>query len=450
MLLMAGIFFYRPATAPLQAQKPGDRTEELALPKEFCLENGLKVYLLPYSWPRLTTVVLGIKVGAADETPDTSGHLHLLEHCLLFRQSHLMEKQRLYRTIKEFGLYYNAHTEQDLMLFEICLPAEYLLSGLHLLKQVAFSFNITEEGLEKEKKVILKELQDIQRDPLRVGLAKAYELVFPNTGYALPVYGQPEVIRKANLSQLQTWHQKYFNPNNSALVVIGNFSPEDLEEDLKQMFSDLKAGATKVNRIALNRQSLNSGQLVELRMKVADTYLVAALAGPEYNHPDRIGLDLLSEMLGYGLYPLLYSAFASQTDLVSSINLHYLTHDRAGLIFIILTTRVDKVQTVRRLLQNFFSQLATFNYSREDYFPQEGLILDFLQGGKSRLRWTSEKMMENPLLLARALAKHLLLATERQKTDYLQTLDSLNSSDMRKIARKYLSRGQVAWVVIKP
>jgi len=40
-------------------------------------------------------------------------------------------------------------------------------------------------------------------------------------------------------------------------VVIGNFSPEDLEEDLKQMFSDLKAGATKVNRIALNRQSLD-------------------------------------------------------------------------------------------------------------------------------------------------------------------------------------------------
>ncbi len=327
---MMGILLFRPTVSLAQAQKPGDLTEESALPKEFSLENGLKVCLFPYSRPQLATVVLGVKVGVADEAPETNGHLHLLEHCLLFRQSHLVENEHLYQTIKEFGLYYNGHTEQDLMLFEICLPLEVLLSGLDLLKQVVFSFNITEEALEKEKKVLLKELLDVHRDPQKVGLAKAYELAFPNTGYALPVYGQEEVIRKANLSQLQGWHQKYFSPDNSALVVVGKFSPKDLEESLKQIFSDLKPGGKKVSRVPPGHKSLNPSQLVELKMNVADTYLMAALAGPEYNNPDRIGLDLLSEMLGYGLYPLLYSAFAGQTDLVSSINLHYLSHDRAG------------------------------------------------------------------------------------------------------------------------
>mgnify|MGYP007124320134 CR=1 FL=1 len=55
--------------------------------------------------------------------------------------------------------------------------------------------------------MILKELLDMQLDCLQADLAEAYELAFPNSGYALRVYGQQKVIRKANPGQLQTWHQ---------------------------------------------------------------------------------------------------------------------------------------------------------------------------------------------------------------------------------------------------
>lgn len=426
--------------------------EKESLPEiRFSLDNGLKVYLLPDYQSPLSTAVLAVRAGVVEETPETNGYLHLLEHCLLFRQNHLTRDDCLLRMIKEYGIYYNAHTEQDLMFFEVCLPKEFLDKALGLLKEVVFNFNITEEGLEKEKKIVLQELAEIERNPQKVGLAKVYELVFPESSYGLPVYGQDKVVRDSTLNKLREFHSKLFFPEKSALVIVGNFDPVMVKEKVQQHFSDLKAGNVSNSKPQSETRLLSASYQVELAMNISETYLMAGLVGPGYNQPDQIGLDLLVSILGRGLNPLLYAAFAGYPDLVSSATIHYSSHARAGLIFLSATTREDKIATVRRLLQNFFFRLSEVNYSPEDYLPGQQLsAIDFLLGGKNQIRWLSEKSLEDPINLAMALAKHLLLADESQIKNYLASINLLKSSDLRKIARKYFNQGKPVWVVIKP
>ncbi len=425
--------------------------QEPALEIEFSLDNGLKAYLLPYSRPRLTAIVLAVRVGVSDETPETNGFLHLLEHCLLFRQSHLEVGDNLYRFIKKYGMYYNAHTEPDLMFFEICLPPEHLTVGLDLLKKVVYEFNLTEEALDKEKEVLLKELSDIRRQPEKVGLSKIYGLAFQNSGYALPVYGDEQVIKRVKLNDLKNWHQKYFTPNNSALAVVGNFDQNQIKDDIRNIFSDLKPGQPMARPTASDFQPLNSSQQVEIKMEVAETYLMAGLIGPDYNHPDRIAMDVLSEILSGGVYPLLYIAFSSQPNLISSARLHYLTHAQTGLIVITITTGEKNARTTKRLLQKFFSLLPEINYSRDEYLSRTEIgAFDFLLGSQNRFQWSSQKMMEDPLVVAMALGKHLLLGDESQQKNYLEAISSLSPTELRKVARKYFVGGEPIWVVIKP
>jgi predicted Zn-dependent peptidase len=91
------------------------------------------------------------------------------------------------------------------------------------------------------------------------------------------------------------------------------------------------------------------------------------------------------------------------------------------------------------------------NYSLEDYLPGQQLMsIDFLLGGKNRIAWLSEKLLENPISLAMALAKHLLLVNENQTKNYLASIRSLTSSDLRKIAYRFFNKGKPVWVVIKP
>lgn len=337
------------------------------------------------------------------------------------------------------------------MFFEISLPADHLELGLGLLKEVVFAFNLTEESLEQEKSVLLKELSEYSRQPEKVGLARVYELAFPESGYALPVFGNGEVIGRARLSDLKDLHQEYFRPDNAALVVVGEVKTENLRKVTGQIFSDLRSGGGRSARPDLPRKFPDSGPLIELRMKVSDTYIMAGLPAPEYHSPDRPPMDMLSELAGQGLSPLVYQAFAGQPDLIYSARFHYFSHERAGLIFIAVTSREDRVPTVRRLLQNFLPRLAEMNYSRDDYLPdQQFLVFDFLQGGKNRFQWLSEKMTESPAVLALSLAKHLLLRKDREQKNYLETINGLDSSSLRKIARRYLSRTRPVWVVVKP
>ncbi|MGB9893765.1 MAG: M16 family metallopeptidase, partial [Candidatus Saccharicenans sp.] len=170
---------------------------------QFQLENGLRVYLLPSPRASLSAAVLAVKAGTSQETQETNGYLHLLEHCLIFRQHGLTGGDQPFKEIRDYGLYYNAHTEPDLMFFEICLSSEHLIQGLSLLKQIVFNFDLKEPDLESEKAIILKELADLFRVPQKVGLSKLYQLVFPETGYALPSFGNPEIIKKANLDSLR-------------------------------------------------------------------------------------------------------------------------------------------------------------------------------------------------------------------------------------------------------
>lgn len=447
--LLSLILFPLPGFSRLLPTRPAVQGGQASL--EYSLENGLKIYLLPYSRSSLSTLVLAIRAGVAEETPRTNGFSHLLEHCLLFRQSHLTENDRIFRVIRNYGLYYNAHTEQDLMFFELCLPGENLVNGLELLKEVVFSFNLTEEALEKEKMVLLKELAETSRQPEKVGLARIYELAFPGSSYGLPVYGQDEVIKRASLADLKVWHQNHFCPDRAALVVVGQFDHSHLQAEIKRLFSDLRPGSKPVRHSTLSFNSLKSGTRVEIKMKVSDTYLLAGLVAPDYNHPDRLPMDMLSEIVGRGLNPLIYQAFAGQSDLITSARFNYLSHEQAGLIFISLTTRADKVSTARRLLQNFLPRLAEINYSQKDYLPgQQWLVFDFLRGGQNRFEWLTEKMMENPLLLGLSLGKHLLIGEPGRIQNYLESIKALDSSDLRKVARRYLARSRMVWVVIRP
>jgi len=411
----------------------------------------LRVYLLSSYESSLSTVVLAVRAGAAKETSETNGYFHLLEHCLLFRQNNLVKDNFLMKTVNEHGMYYNAQTEQDLMFFEICLPGQFLDRALGLLKDVVFNFDITEEALQKEKNVILRELEEIERDPQKVGLAKVYELVFPESGYGLPPFGNKDVIREASLKNLREIYSEYFSPENSALVIVGNFDPGKVRQTISQYFSMPRAESSKVNKIQSDARPLSSSRQIELTMNVSDAYLMAGLAGPSYNQTEQYGIDVLVEILGRGLNPLLYAAFAGYPDLVYSARINCLTHAGCGLIIVSAVTRESRMQTARRLLQNFFLKLSEINYSPQDFLPgQQMRAIDFLSGGKNRITWLFGKYSENPINLAIGLAKHLLLADENKNKNYLTTIASLTSSDLRKISYHFFNKRKPVWVVIKP
>jgi zinc protease len=131
----------------------------------FVLDNGLRVFLYEKHGLPLVHVVTGFDVGSKNETDETNGLVHLLEHCVLFRGTSSRSGREVSADIRRHGAYFNASTGPDLSLFEISLPAEYAEFALRNQKDILFGLDLTQAELDGEKDVILEEYSQMEDDP---------------------------------------------------------------------------------------------------------------------------------------------------------------------------------------------------------------------------------------------------------------------------------------------
>ncbi|MBN1938024.1 MAG: insulinase family protein, partial [Candidatus Aminicenantes bacterium] len=210
--------------------------------KIFTLENGLRIFLVRRESVPLVNIVTGINAGSRDETDETSGLVHLLEHYTIFRGTDIRSGSEIARDLRRHGAVFNAHTGQDFALFEISLPAEHFAFGLGVQKEILFQLKIGETELAAEKEVVLEEIRQIEDDAFRFGQALVYQNLFPGHPYGRPVYGDPEIIRRLTAADVERFYRRFFVPNNAVLAVVGNLSLEEMEASIRQTFAGIPRG----------------------------------------------------------------------------------------------------------------------------------------------------------------------------------------------------------------
>jgi predicted Zn-dependent peptidase len=91
------------------------------------------------------------------------------------------------------------------------------------------------------------------------------------------------------------------------------------------------------------------------------------------------------------------------------------------------------------------------NFSPQDVFGEEQLYaFDFLGGAKNRILFAAQQAREKGLSLATSLARFMLLSDGKEGRNYLESIEKVNTTDLRKAAAKYLSRGDFVVVAVSP
>jgi len=425
----------------------GDQEEKT---KSFQLENGLKIYLYEKHTLPITHLVFAVNLGSKDETEETNGLVHILEHYILFRGSEFRDRVKISQDIRRHGAYYNAHTGHDLALFEISLPSEYTEFALKHQKDVMFNLKLTQEELDEEKQVILEELSQIEDDPVKQATSLAYQNLFGAHPYSRPIYGTRETIEAATVEQMEIFCKNFIVPSNCSLALVGDFSIEKMEETIKNIFGEVVKKPFTPREI---KKSIPLKKTVEVKheMDVNMAYLVIGLHAPDYNHPDQFALDVLTEILGRGVNPMLNSALRGRRYLANSIRMGYSSYRFGGAVIIIITTEPKNIKSARREAIKFLKNTRKLNYSKKDYFGSEQLYaFDYLEGAKNRIKFNVHRAQEQGLLIASSLARYLLLQKNEESGDYLESIFKIKSSRLREVAGKYLGKGDYAIVSILP
>ena len=129
----------------------------------------------------------------------------------------------------------------------------------------------------------------------------------------------------------------------------------------------------------------------------------------------------------------------------------YSTYKYGGVIIIYITLDPKNMGIAQRETIKFLKETRRLNYSKEDIIGDDQLyVFDYLESAKNQIKFNFQQSQEKGLAVATSLASYLLL-NENQKTgSYLENIEKLTSSDLRKVAGKYLGRGRYVIVSIFP
>ena len=418
--------------------------------KYFELESGLKIYLYEKHTLPLVNLVFAVNLGTKDESEETSGLVHILEHYILFRGTEFRSGPEISRDIRRHGAYFNAHTTLDLATFEISLPSEHADFALKNQKEILFNLKLSQEELDEEKKVILEELGQAQDDPLRRATSLVYQNLFQDHPYQKPIQGKKEIIEAITVEQVEKFYRKFFVPSNCVLAIVGYFEIEEMEKKTRDIFGDLKKKDISTPKYK-KAPTLKKTVEIKQEMDVNQAYLVIGIPGPDYNHEDQYAIDMLTQVLGRGVNPMLNYPLRGRRNLAQSALMRYSAHKYGGVIIIYITLNPKNIGITKRETINFLKKTSRLNYSKKDVMGDAQLYaLDYLESAKNQIKFDFHQSQEKGLAVATSLARYLILNENQEGGIYLEDIERLNSSDLRKAAGKYLSKGCYVIATISP
>jgi zinc protease len=263
-LLLAVVVCLLAVTAAPLAQAPAV-PQELALDRTLPIDpavrsgrlpNGLRYFLRQNGRPeKRVSMRLAVNAGAIQEEPDQRGLAHFLEH-MAFNGTTNFKPGELVSFLESigarFGPHVNAMTSFDETVYMLDIPTDrpgYVERGLLVLHDFAAGISLLPEEVEKERGVVLEEW----RGRLGAGSRltdKQLPVIFQGSRYAdrLPI-GLPEVLKSAPRERLLAFYQKWYRPDNMAVVVVGDLPVDHAEKLVQQTFGKIPAATGAIGTV---------------------------------------------------------------------------------------------------------------------------------------------------------------------------------------------------------
>lgn len=301
--------------------------------RRFVLRNGLTVLHREDPGAEVVSVQVWIKTGSIHEgTHLGAGLSHYLEH-MVFKGTAKREDGQVAREVQERGGSINAYTSFDRTVYHVDLPAEHAAFGLELLADLVFAPKLLSDDAEREREVILREI-DMGLDEPDYRLSRAvFETAFRAHPYRFPVIGERAVFEQLRPDDLREYHRSRYIAANAVLVVAGALDEATLQACVEEVFASQPARSLLSAGVPEEREQLARRE-ERLSADVTLCRGVLAYRIPGLSHADAPAIDLLAAGLGHGQSSQLWRRLREERELVHDISVHPWNPGDSGLFWI--------------------------------------------------------------------------------------------------------------------
>jgi predicted Zn-dependent peptidase len=260
----------------------------------FTLSNGIRVVHRPINRP-VAHLGLLIAAGSRDELESEQGLAHFIEHCL-FKGTQKRKAYHILSRMEDVGGELNAFTsKEETVIHSSFLSGDYA-RAVDLICDIAFRSTFPPKECEKEKEVIIDEINSYKDSPSDSIFDDFEELVFPNHSLGKNILGTIESVKAFTTEDIKRFLARNYSNERMVFSSVGNISTKKLKKLLEQQIDGLTIDkgnsrelTAPVKHLPISREESRSGY---------QTHVVMGTRAYEARHDMMRPLALINNILG--------------------------------------------------------------------------------------------------------------------------------------------------------
>ncbi|MDD5066100.1 MAG: pitrilysin family protein [bacterium] len=301
--------------------------------ESYQLGNGLTVILIPDNKVPLVTFQVWVRTGSIQELNyPGSGISHFVEH-LLFTDTRKRTGLEIARFMKQQGCDMNGYTSFENTVYLFNLPSENLPSILPVAKEMIFEPAFKKEQVEKERSVILKEINMNVDDPNRLFSNLIFSESYEEAFYRYPVIGKRNSFERLTRDDIIRYYQNTYVPDNMALILSGDLSA-DIRDVIQKNFGALEKKFFRRPELVDEPVQIRFKEKTVYRNDVQQDRIALVWKTVDIRHKDLFSLDVLSMLLSTGRNSILNLALKEKLHYVNNVSTYSFTPVRRGIFTI--------------------------------------------------------------------------------------------------------------------
>ena len=401
------------------------------------LNNGLRVVTAPMPQAKSVACFVMIAAGSRYETRESNGIAHFAEHMFFKGTDRRPTARHIAGEIDAIGGEFNAFTGKEYTGYYVKCAAEHRDVALDVLVDMLRHSKFDEEEIEREKGVIVEEM-NMYFDTPRDFIDSVYDdLLFGDQPLGWDIIGTKDTVRSATRESFFDYLDRWYRAPR-IVAGVGGALGVGLHSRLEELLGDVQDGSTSGPPPVILPQG---GPRVQVHTKQSDqAHLRFGVPSYPIDHPDRYALGLLATVLGGGMSSRLFTEVRERRGLAYYVYGYNQGYTDTGTLFSQAGVDINRIDDAVTTIAGEFARIAA-----------EPVEADELEKARNYAKGRLILSLEDPKgMIMFGLRGEVLEDRIREPDEVLAGYDAVTAEDIQRVAVELVREERLNLALIGP
>jgi predicted Zn-dependent peptidase len=299
--------------------------------KKAKFKNGVRLMTAQLKETSTVTLLVLVKVGSRYENKKEWGASHFLEHLMFKGTKSRPDAMAITKELDGVGAEFNAFTSKDYTGYYVKIDAKHIDLAVDILSDMLLNSKLDDKEIERERGVIIEEINMYEDIPLRYVDTLLEKIVFDSSTLGQEILGDKESIQNMSRDDLVGYLNESYRGDNVVIGLAGNFDDQVVKKiEASFTFDDLKT-ERKFELVNIDQKKPKIG--IHFK-KTEQIYWAVGLPAYSYSDPRLVTLKLLSVILGGNMSSRLFLQIRERHGLAYFVRSSVDSYEDTGLLVI--------------------------------------------------------------------------------------------------------------------